>query len=344
VTCKFSIIRVSNNKWTDLIKSSYQYDFYQTQFYSSLQRNGEPILCVAFMNDTFIALPLIVRRIDRTNYFDCTSAYGYCGPVSNLPFETVPIELIKYFQVELLNFFEKKDIITAFSRLHPLFSQTPLFADFGIVKETNKTVVIDLRTPQENQIKCYRRSTKSEINQLKRKGYVVVDSKSSSMINEFHIMYNNIMKSKGADPSLIYDKGFFHKFLNNISFETKLLLALKGDIITAAAIFTFTNKIIQYHLACSKEEYKNDAPMKLILDHARTIGNRENMDFLHLGGGLSGSSDDSLFRFKAGFSNTRLTFSTWQLVIDETLYSKLCDLFNTDINKSTNFFPLYRIK
>jgi hypothetical protein len=344
VICKFSIIRVSDNKWTDLIKSSYQYDFYQTQFYSSLQSNGEPILCVAFMGDAFIALPLIVRRIEKTNYFDCTSSYGYCGPLSSLPFENVSLDLIKYFQVELLKFFKGNDIITAFSRLHPLFNQAPLFVDFGNVKETNKTVVIDLRIPPESQVKSYRKSTKYEINQLKRKGYVVVESKSSYMIDEFFTMYNNIMKSKGADPSLIFDKAFFHRFLNNISFETKLLLALKEDQITSAAIFTFTNKIIQYHLACSKEEYKTDAPMKLILDHARNIGNRENMDFLHLGGGLSGSSDDSLFMFKAGFSSTRLTFNTWQLVIDETRYAKLCNLFSAEINKSSSFFPLYRLK
>jgi hypothetical protein len=54
--------------------------------------------------------------------------------------------------------------------------------------------------------------------------------------------------------------------------------------------------------------------MKLIFDEG-FAGNLLGLDFLHLGGGVGGSDEDSLFRF-SGFSNFRCSYQIWQKVID----------------------------
>ena len=59
-------------------------------------------------------------------------------------------------------------------------------------------------------------------------------------------------------------------------------------------------------------------------------------EIFHLGGGR-GSGEDSLFRFKAGFSAARHRFALWCWVIDEPAYAGL-----TGGQPPTAYFPAYR--
>lgn len=45
---------------------------------------------------------------------------------------------------------------------------------------------------------------------------------------------------------------------------------------------------MQYHLAGTTEGYIRQAPMKLILDEARLLGNELGLEYLYLGGGVEG--------------------------------------------------------
>ncbi|MEO4006317.1 MULTISPECIES: GNAT family N-acetyltransferase [unclassified Flavobacterium] len=336
---KFSIVEIEDFEWKNIVSKSKQYDFYHTQSYHLLAKENHPVLCVAYFNDDFIALPLIIRDIVGTPYKDCTSVYGYCGPISSMDFNKIPDEIIQSFQNKLLVFFKENNIITAFSRLHPLIANEKLFDGFGIVKDINKTIAIDLRLSLDEQRKQYRKSNKSELNQLRRKGFQVIESQNKSDVDTFVSIYQETMRRVEASESYFFDKDYFYDFLNNSCFENKLLLAKKDNIITAGAIFTITDKIMQYHLAGTTEAYIKETPMKLILDEARLLGNDLGVDFLHLGGGVGGSDEDSLFRFKSGFSDYRCNYKVWQFIVDPEKYDELVK--NCKVVR-TNFFPLYR--
>ena len=99
---------------------------------------------------------------------------------------------------------------------------------------------------------------------------------------------------------------------------------------------------MQYHLAGTSKEFLKDTPMKLLLDEARLIGNEIGLDYLHLGGGVGGSDEDSLFRFKSGFSSYRCQFKTWQYIVEPDAYNILVS--QRTKNKDSSFFPLYRSK
>jgi hypothetical protein len=336
----FSVIEVADNKWSDILNKSLQYDFYHTQAYHQLEKKNRPVLFLAVFNNDFIALPLIIRKIPNSTYFDCTSAYGYCGPVSNLDFELIPNEYFSIFQEKLTNYFKQYNIITAFSRLHPLISSGAFFKDFGIVKDINKTVAVDLRISLEAQKKQYRKSNKSELNQLRIKGFEIVEAKSKEDIDAFIAIYHETMSRVDADEAYFFNHQYFYNFFKNNSFETKLLLAKKENEIAAGAIFTIANKLMQYHLAGTTQAFIKETPMKLILDEARLLGNELGLDFLHLGGGVGGSDDDSLFRFKKGFSDFLCMYQIWQMIIDEEKYDDLIQKLNAD--RQSNYFPLYR--
>ena len=340
----FSVIDVDDKKWSEFISQSKQYDFYHTQCYHLLEKEGKPLLFLCRMDGDFIALPLILRRIEGTNYWDCTSVYGYAGPVSNLDFKKVPDKMFAYFRFQLNQYFKESRIVSVFSRLHPIIIGDELFSNFGLIKNVNLTVAMDLSLAPEEQKKQYRKSNKSEINQLRgKKNFQIQEIISERGIRSFTSIYQETMKKVGASQKYFFNFDYFNNFLNNKCFSSKLITAIKDGEITAGAIFTITHTIMQYHLAGTKEEYIRDTPMKLILDTARLLGNELGLDYLHLGGGVGGSDEDSLFRFKAGFSERRFMFRVWQYIVDQDLYTELCKMkiANREVNKS--YFPLYRV-
>jgi hypothetical protein len=88
---KFSVIEVNDLRWSSIVNKSKQFDFITVNRIIYLKREMPVLL---FFNDDFIALPLIVTAIPNTSFVDCTSVYGYCGPISSLNFEDIPSSLI----------------------------------------------------------------------------------------------------------------------------------------------------------------------------------------------------------------------------------------------------------
>lgn len=338
---EFAVIEVNDSRWSEIVIKSKQFDFYHSQSYHLLEKGNRPVLLAAIFDDDFIALPLIVRKIPSTSFSDCTSVYGYCGPISNLNFEDIPSEKNIYFKEQLLVFFESNQIVSVFSRLHPLIATDNFFNDFGSIKYINKTVAIDLRQTLEEQRAQFRKSNKNELNQLRKNGFEVVEAQTKEDVDAFIAIYHETMHRNQASESYFFDHHYFYNFLENKGFESKLLLAKKEGEIIAGAINTITNKIMQGHLAGTAGKYLKEKPMKLIIDEFRLIGNKRGLDFYHLGGGLAGSDEDSLFLFKTGFSDYRCEYKTWQMIIDYQKYNELTAAVGEDKNDS--FFPLYRL-
>lgn len=336
----FKIISIDDKEWDETIKESLNCDFYHSQSYNLLESTGETLLLKQELEGDFIAMPIILRDIPETNYKDCTSVYGYSGPISNKDIECVEKKMIDLFIQNMKHYFKNKNVVSCFSRLHPIFNNDTLLRSVGEILDLNKTVGIDLSLPLDEQKRSYRKSNKYEINKLKKKGYLVVEGKTKSDIDEFINIYNETMRRVSASENYFFSNEYFNSFLSNDSFETKLLLAKMEGVITAGAIFTISNGIMQYHLAGTRGEFSKDTPMKLILDEARLLGFELNLKYLHLGGGVGGSDEDSLFRFKSGFSKKYFQFKIWKYICDENKYSELVNEFCND--KKSSFFPLYR--
>lgn len=342
---EFEIIELDNPKWDDYINSCYIYDFHHTSCFHKIEVKSKEKakLFIVKTKQELIALPLIIKKIPLTNYYDATSVYGYCGPLASQSFEKLSKKLILYFKKEFIKYCNQNNIISVFSRLHPLVSYNNFFSDFGECKDLNKTIIIDLKLPLDEQRKGYRKSNKSEINQLvKKKGYVVenISPHDDKQINEFVNIYHETMKRVNAKEYYFFDFNYFKKLLNNLCFKCHLLVAIKDNNMAAGAIFTETKSIMQYHLAGTKQEYIKDTSMKLIIDKARLLGNKNKLHYLHLGGGVDGEDEDSLFRFKAGFSKQFCQFSVWNMIVNQQAYHSLVK--EKGNIKANNFFPLYR--
>src|SRR5690606_7773702 len=112
--------------------------------------------------------------------------------------------------------------------------------------------------------------------------------------------------------------------INATDFNVELLIATHNETkeIIAGAIFMKRNGIVQYHLSGTREAYLQLNPIKLLIDEMRIMATKENLTFFNLGGGL-GSNEDSLFRFKSGFSKDYKGFKLWNHIVNEHVYKEL---------------------
>ena len=89
------------------------------------------------------------------------------------------------------------------------------------------------------------------------------------------------------------------------------------------------------------KEFKYLAPTKLIYYAAMKYFKRKGLKKLMLGGGFGGNDNDSLFLFKAGFSNSRYKYFLSKRVHNKDVYDEACEAVCINHRNGT-FFPAYR--
>lgn len=307
-----------------------------------MDKRGTAKLFVYSEGEYFIAFPFLIRPILDTDYLDITSVYGYAGPVSNIEFEEMSESLKDNFKEAFIKFLISEKNISVFCRLHPFIDQVLLLKKFGGIHANGRTVVIDLQTPIEEQRSKYRRTTKENINQLRGKGYYVGEAMDDKAIHAFIAIYCENMQRIGASDGYLFDEDYFFSLLKSDEIHSRLLLVYHENEPVCGSIVIYTNKIIQGHLISTKTDHLKMSPAKLLVDEVSILGRRDNMKYYHLGGGVGGN-EDSLFAWKAGFSNIFLNFQTWRYISDEKAYTELSNNEYPVPDAQKDFFPLYRI-
>ncbi len=334
--------------WKDEIASLEHNDFYYTYDYHQISKsdNEEPILVKYTDNQTVLFIPLLLRHIEGSDFKDATSVYGYAGPLVQHIDENFNKDI---FQNELNAFFNENDIIAVFSRLHPyMLHQETVLDGLGTVTSLGKVVNIDLNDTIENQRAKFNRRLKTYLNKSRRSCSVIKASKEEHL-DAFIELYHENMRRVDADDSYFFSNEYYKQILSMEDYESELSLCVHNETqnIIGAAMFIKKGKIVQYHLSGLSEDYFELNPIKLIIDEMRIKSTQDGYEYFNLGGGLGGN-EDSLFRFKSGFSKDFRTFKTWKYVVNEDAYNKLIEQKlgkDFDLNaESANYFPAYRIK
>jgi len=334
----------SNEKetWNHYVKKAYVSDFYHTLDYHFLDKQGDPLLFVYEWEDFFIAFPLIKRSIEGSDYFDCTSVYGYTGPIANIDFAKIPLNICHEFEVAFESFFRSEKIVSVFCVLHPFSNQCLLLRQAASIVRVGNTIAVDLRQSLEEQRMQYRRPIRMKINQLRRKGFEVKLANSDEQLLNFAKIYRENMIKVGAPGKYLFEDSYFENFMRATDYTPELLLAYHQDQPVAGAMVALTNNIMQLHLAGTRIDYFVESPMKLIFDEACLLGRTREMHFMHLGSGVGGK-EDSLFHFKRGFSECLFEFNSWRYVVDEKIYNELVqEKLAGKVMPDTSSFPLYR--
>lgn len=334
--------------WIATLKEIGTYDFHHTYDYHALSvKKNEQAILIEYRNEhkvCNIALPLLIRPIDGTLYFDASSVYGYGGPISCC--QTNETDFLT-FQKELQNYFKEQKIISVFSRLHPYITkQENILRTLGHLKTLGKVVNIDIKLPEDQQLRFYSKTTKRYLKKIRQTCSVTIENNTEA-IHKFIALYEENMHRVNAKPDYFFPKEYYLKFAEATDFKTEFVFVVLNDTqeIISGAMIIYTNTIVQYHLSGTLNDYLHLTPIRLILDEIRVKASKEGYQIFNLGGGL-GSQEDSLFNFKASFSKEFRAFKVWNYISNQDIYEELCSQ-NEDINdidSKNNFFPRYRYK
>lgn len=324
--------------WDDFVSNFDDADVYHTFDYHSIDKGrARPVLIKYVLGDVQIGLPLLIRKIAGTDFYDATSVYGYVGPV----YKNIPAEYDNtHFKGELFDYLVSENVVSVFSRLNPFLPvQNNILAGIGDVEKMGPIVAMDLKKNIELQRQSFSRRLKGQLNKARRSCWVKsIDNESD--IGDFINVYQENMDRVNAKPMYYFDKSYYFNLFKSKDFETQGLLAYHNQTkkVIGGGLFMFKNSILHYHLSGTKNEYLSLMPTKLIIDEMRLKANQLDLSYFNLGGGLA-SSEDSLLKFKSSFSKDLWQFKVWKLIVLPEVYNELTKGRNL---QEQRFFPLYR--
>ena len=338
-------------EWLAVLGRVRQHDFHQLPQYHHLseQRGEGHAQLYVYCEDGFtIALPLLLRPVDPAEpdgWHDATSVYGYGGPVAS--HDTLPAGVAGNFQSALAAELTRRRVIAVFSRLHPLIAQEELLAGLGECPANGDTISIDLTLPDEAQRAHYNKSCRTSVRKLRESGFTGFHDREKRYLPEFVSVYLETMRRAGAQSSYYFDEAYFNLLTRELDDVSHLFVVLKDGEVAAATICTICDGIVQDHLGGTRDAFLKFSPDRLIVDTERLWAAEMGARVFHLGGGV-GAQQDSVFRYKSGFSDRRHTFRTWRWIIRAEVYEELSAI-SARRNEadglraiSAGFFPAYR--
>jgi carbamoyl-phosphate synthase large subunit len=345
------------DEWMHVIGEMTRHDFYYLPAYHALaERRGEgEARLFVYENDGYtVALPLVLRPIaalpelgaSAGTWKDAVSVYGYAGPLAS--HEHAPEAFIAGFHEALTETLRELQVVSVFSRLHPLIEQCWLVSGLGECRPGGQTVSLDLTQPLEDQWAHYSATVRTRVRRLQRAGAVGHVDVEKRHLPDFIDIYHETMRRVGAHNTYFFEKEYFTSLAESLGAVLQLFVVkMPNDEVIGGGLFTLRDRIVQYHLGGTRDAALSLSPMAMVVDTVRRWGTEQHARVFHLGGGV-GAAADSLFQFKAGFSKRRHEFSTWRWIIAPEIYQELTaerERWNAAHGLeaiSSEFFPAYR--
>ncbi len=351
------IIDTSNSLWSETLLRL-RHDTYHLPEYFSLEARRTKTIPEAILiteGESILFIPYLLRQCNDTltesispDIFDIVSPYGYPGILlSEAANDRGFLDLAFSGLKKVLS---SKGVCSAFLRLHPILNHNfdEIFPD-DTFTFNGETVSINLKLSVSEIWAHTRKGHQSTINKCKRLGFTARMVPVWEYFEQFLAIYEQTMNRVGAKEVYYFDNNYFAD-LSKLGDKLSLcIVEFEGEVISASLFFECCG-IVQAHLGGTKTEFLSQSPFNLLLDYARYWAKERGNEFLHIGGGIGGSKEDSLYTFKSGFSKQRHSFLTLRMVADEDKYHELIrlqakklNLQSEDLLKS-NFFPAYRFE
>jgi len=335
------VVPASSPSWAEVLRHVPS-DVFHLPHYAIVDaevQGGRPAAFVYRDGGEFMLVPLIVRRVPGAACSDAISPYGYGGPTASTEDPAFWRAGLSAFQDALLEI----NVVACLLRLHPLM---PVGLDalrrVAAVVEHGQTVSIDLTQDAEDVVRGIRTNHRRDIQRARSLGHQgVVDD--WSLLPDFLEIYAETMDRVGATDHYRFAPTYVPSLRRALGDAVHLVAVVADGRTTAAGIFFEGSGIVGYHLGATRSDALALRPSKLMMDTAWRWGQRRGNRAFHLGGGLGGSAEGSLFHFKAGFSPLRHPFRTARLVLDVPAYEELCAAaIGAHVPDQGGFFPAYR--
>lgn len=329
-------------EWDQEVRSIPGWDVYYLSGYSIpfAEHSRLPIYCLCYADDEGkVVYPFHLREIDfAPGYYDMISPYGYGGPLLSSPSE----RLAENFRKAMIAYCQEKQIVSEFVRFHPLLQNHQWMEPYMDVEYNRDTVEVDLAgNPDDlwsNMAQKHRNVTRKG---LKSGAKTVIGRE---WLGDFARLYQSTMEHRQASSFYLFSEEFFLKTMETLPEQAELFTVIYEGKAIAGAIVLHSPSFAHYHFAASDREYLHLNPNNILMFSIMQWAQERGICKLHLGGGYQGG-EDSLFKFKAGFSkNGRTPFYLGKTVIMPDMYQQLVEeqAKIPGIRQHANFFPVYR--
>jgi len=332
-----------NLKDKDNININY-FDLYLSHQYGfCMEQSDHAQWEIAVWDNGRIIYPYLKRPYKYNNviYFDLISPYGYSGfDICDM----VTKDDFLAFRKEFLKKANENNYLTEYFRFSPFnINQIKELIQENInIWLKSKTIGIDLRKGYtyywNKSDKRHRRS----INKALKLGYqteVIRPNVTELVHGDFRRLYNQTMNKVQSSPYYYFNDQYFMELYNNLQDCIYLIhVKDKDNIIVASCLYIKWNNYFHYHLGGSDTNHINNGINNLLHDKAIKVGIENNLELLHLGGGLK--DNDSLYNFKYSIGKEIYEFWHGKNIINKDIYEHL--IKNID-QKDSNYFPPYRL-
>lgn len=252
--------------------------------------------------------------------YDFETAYGYGGPVST----TQNPEFLKAAWKVFFDYAVKEKIIAGFIRFHPLLKNEK-FADAHYIKTEymRQTVMMALNIDKDNVWKNYRSDVKNKINKAKKNQISVEQASGQKALKQFKNLYIRSMNEKGASKQYFFEDDFFIRIGKKLMGQYIVYLSYYRSKCVGGALVLVSDNYIHYHLSATEKETRKLGTANL-LRHTAIIDHLKKKKAIHFGGGNTNDPNDSLFKFKKGFSKELLNFYIGKVIINKGSYDNVC--------------------
>jgi len=192
------------------------------------------------------------------------------------------------------------------------------------------------------------RGHKSSVNKARRQGVQVVRERiTRDTLAGFQRLYMQTMQRHHASERWLFPENYFVNCATCLGEDRLSLFAAKlEDLIIAEYLIIHAYGTVYYHFGGSTEGHFYLRGNNLLMYEIALWAKAQGYRYFHLGGGYT--TDDSLYRFKSGFSDLEAWFYTYSLIHDKERYKDLCAM--RDAWEQTHgmtirrddFFPAYR--
>ncbi len=354
-------------RWTALIDRlpAERRDIHFLPAYGSIYRDTHgyrPFLALYEEGDTFVLQPFVRRRLstlpfltdrpDGEAFTDVANPYGFGGPLSNAVNLDDANQLYRRFDDAFSTWCAEERIASEFTSLHPLMvrDQLAIVGDAASSRHEKDVVILDLSQQEDDLLKGLRKGHRSTVKMAERSGVRVEKVETSDEnLATFSALYEATMERRQAAPRWFMPKGFFQTTARRLGPErTTLFFAYIDGQVESGCLLMHDYETAYYHFAGTAAKHPEIGASTLLVWKAALWAKAAGYTTLHLGGGVTSQPDDSLLRFKAGFSKLRAPLFTYFRVRDSGAYQALStrkrahERATMGAESSSDFEPIYR--
>jgi hypothetical protein len=349
---KVAVVESSESaKWEETLAGIGKVDPYYLLDYVRLYDavdGGRSVLFTCQQGGALLVYPFRIRPLKEVpglehfaGWYDITTNYGYGGPLVVHGPGGPPPKFLSLATSALQDWCAEQAVVSEFCRFHPLLDTASNVPDGTMeVVPCNKTVWLDLSLSDDEMLRGMRKGHRYDVKKARKEGVRIEFSKKAEDIDAFTSIYQQTMQSVRASDYYFFDRSFFADTLTQLGDYSVLVSAFEGDRRIAASIFLLGDEYAHYHFSGMVRDATVPNANKLLLYEVARFAKASGLRAMHLGGGIGGSDDDSLMRFKSGFSKLRAQFHIGKRIHSRKIYDAACEAVSASVRET--FFPAYR--